>query len=363
MKKFNLILFFLATLAVTLLAGMAPQAAIAANSGGEKKSATMPVRDDPARVLQKRVKDQIANGISIDSYAIALAQAWLDYGRESHFRKDRRAAGEAFGEAQRVIEVLERDGVNAKVEARLIPASRQLRDDLWRKAAALKGEAEFNCATWQTARMEVALVAAGRADNDMGWRAARPFVKRAERLAREADSKIKECAEPKPVIKPEQPAVDKKTDDKIIAAPPADGKTADLAPAQSMPDRVHFPREGAELSDVSALVLEQVSYVMRANPAAVLELRGYADELASTEDNEKLALARAQAVKDYLIETGVGGERLIAKTEALAATEGLNNLERAKRRRVEFVLPNGDEIPLEYQDKDLTTEGPSGPQN
>ena len=316
--------------------------------------------DDPVRNLQMRLKDRVANGVSIEAYAVALAQAWIDYARESYFRKDRRALLEASIEARSVIENIEREGIDAKVDARLIASSVKLRDELWRKAATFKHSEYFTCATWQTARLELALIAAGRASNDMGWRAARPGVRRAERFAREAEAKIDACAEPKPAIKAEDPSVAKPGGEEVIVTPPQGGTTIDAALRLGLPDRVHFARESAEISDVSALVLEQVSYVMRAHPAIVLDLLGYADELSGKDDNEKLALARSQGVRDYLIETGVGRERLAIRPGATSSNVGATALERAKARRVEFVPTSSEGAPLEYQDKDLPTEGPSG---
>lgn len=370
MRKVNAsICALLAALFVSLWGAFYSTGVVAAEQGTQattaKKLDAQLRRDDPAQALQKRLKDQVARGIPLDSYAVALAQAWIEYGRESFARKDRRASSEALAEAKAVIESIDRDGQTAQIDARVIPSAKKLREDLWQKAVAFKNDAEFRCATWQTARMEIALVAAGRADADMGWRAARPFVQRAERFAREAQAKINACAKPKPIEKAPEPEVEKKTDDKRAIdetkapLPPA-GKTIETAPSQSLPDRVHFAHESAELSDVSALVLEQVSYVLRANATVVLDLVGYADELSTAEENEKLALARAQAVQEYLIETGVGRERLLIRSGESVASAERSKLERAKARRVELVPSPSETIPTEYQDKDLTTEGPQG---
>lgn len=370
MRKVNRsILLLVITLAVSLCGAAFSSNVVAAEQVNQDAASTklsaQSRPQDPAQALQKRLKEQIARGVSIDSYAVALAQAWIDYVRESYARKDRRASGEALLEAQAVIDAIEREGQDAKVNVRVIPSSKKLRDDLWLKAPEFKNDAEFRCATWQTARMEIALVAAGRADDDMGWRAARPFVQRAERFAREAQGRMKACAELKPAAKAAQPDVEETLPEKEPSADaksPAQsaGKAVEPALVQSLPDRVHFARESGELSDVSALVLEQVSYVMRANPSIVLDLVGYADELSSAEDNGKLALARAQAVQEYLIETGIGGERLNVRSGELVTSAGKSVLERAKARRVEFVPTQSETIPVEYQDKDLATEGPQG---
>ena len=326
--------------------------------GVAAKKNVSPRRDDPTQVMQQKVKKLVASGVSLDHYAIALAQAWIDYAREAYFRKDRAVSATALGEAELVVDAIERDGAEANVQARLMPSSKRLRDDLWRKADAFKQNAEFHCATWPTARMEIALVAAGHADQDMGWRATRPFVQRAERFAREAEAKMKACAEPKPAPTVDKPAEDKKPVEDATVVTPTEGKIIDTAPGQGMPDRVHFGRESAEISDVSALVLEQVSYVLRANPSIVLDVLGFADELSTADENQKLALARAQAVQEYLIETGVGRERLMVRLGKQDSSPGKTALERAKARRVEFVPTNSERIPTEYQDKDLATEGP-----
>ncbi len=166
---------------------------------------------------------------------------------------------------------------------------------------------------------------------------------------------------PEPTVTDAAPlAGEKSAEPEIVGTSPQAAKTIDPLPVQILPDRVHFVGESAELSDLSALVLEQVSYVMRANPAIVLELRGYAFELASPEENLKLAMARAQAVKDYLIDTGIGKERLMVKPEATAVPEGLSSAERAKLRRVELVQTQSESVPIEYQDKDLSADGQSG---
>ena len=330
-----------------------------AKSVASKKSSNVH-RDDPTQNIQRRLKNLVAQGSVLDAYPIALAQAWIDFARESYFRKDRRASAEALSEAQFVVEAIERDGDQAKVDARLIQSSTKLRDDLWRKAEGFKRDVEFRCATWQTARMEVALIAAGRADRDMGWRAARAFVNRAERFSRDAEAKLKACAEPKPIPEKEQLPVEKKSADDVAAAPPTAGKAIDPTSIQSIPDRVHFRNESAELSDVSALVLEQVSYVLRANPTIVLDLRGYAKDLSTLDENEQLGIARAQAVQDYLVETGVARERLIVRPGSQESGEGKTAIERAKARRVELVPTSSESIPMEYQDKDLAIDGSSG---
>ncbi len=348
-----------------LLCGLVTTTVVSADEGkigaSEAKQPIGKLRhDDPAQNEQLRVKNLIAKGMLLDNYSIALAQAWLDYGRESYFRKDRRASSEALSEGRTVIDAVERDGLAAKVGARVIPSSSRLREDLWQRAEAYKGDAEFNCGAWPVARMEVALIAAGRADRDMGWRAARSYVQRAERLSREAEAKLQACAQAKIVVKKDVVRDEKKINDAVPPTPKMEPVSIAPGDIPKMPDRVHFSFESAEVSDVSALVLEQVSYVLRGNPSLVIDVVGFANELATPDENEKLALSRAQAVQDYLIETGVGRERLAIRAGKSDSGVEKKMPERAKGRRVEFMPTSSDPIPMEYQDKDLTTEGPKG---
>lgn len=362
MKRLNEWIAFYLVMTFGVLSCVTPSLVVAQeqplSSMTSKKTIEMARRNDPSQPVQLRLKALVAKGLSLDAYPVALAQAWIDYTRQAYFRKNRVAWTEALSEAQSVVAAIERDGDRTIVTARLLPSSKKLRDDLWRAAESFKQAGESRCGAWQTARLEVALIAAGHADRDMGWRAARPYIQRAERFALEADAKIKACAEPKPTPKQEPSPADKKPSEEAVTAPSAAGKTIDVTPVQAISDRVHFARDSAEVGDVSALVLEQVSYVLRANPAIVLDLRGYAEDLSSADENETLALSRAQSVRDYLVETGVGAERLVVQPGTAQSSAGKTPQDRAKLRRVEFVPTSSENVPMEYQDKDLATEGP-----
>ncbi len=136
-----------ARLIALLLVMLATQFAIAADSVRQPVerlgASTTSRRDDPAAALQHRLKGQVAKGISIDIYAVALAQTWLDYARESYFRKDRLAHKEALDEAKTIIEKLESQGAQVEVDARITSSSSRLRDDLWLKAASTQAARRF----------------------------------------------------------------------------------------------------------------------------------------------------------------------------------------------------------------------------
>lgn len=75
---------------------------------------------------------------------------------------------------------------------------------------------------------------------------------------------------------------------------------------------VTFVSGSAVLSPQSSASLDSVAAAMRAEPTVRLEVAGYTDNTGSREGNEKLSLARAEAVQAYLIEAGVAADRIVS---------------------------------------------------
>jgi outer membrane protein OmpA-like peptidoglycan-associated protein len=314
--------------------------------------------------LEKRLKPLVASGISVNSYHFAKARAWLLLARDFAAQKD--ASGivdEVMGQADSLIDQLEKRTATMSLET-LVPSSSMIvRSDLWRRAEEIKADKEFSCAEERVARLEVQLVGAGHAQKVMGWRYARSYLRSAERLVREGGEKLAQC----PVLraKAERAAVPQISSEQPDT-PSLSGRNsteeAGLTPPTSvpiLPDRIHFARVSAEVSQESALVLEQVSYVLRAMPKLVIELRGYAIEADTEEENVALSLERAKAVRDYLVETGVGNERM--RVNGLGSDNRITALEDGDARslRVEIGVVAGGSVILEGQDGDLPRRGHS----
>jgi len=68
-------------------------------------------------------------------------------------------------------------------------------------------------------------------------------------------------------------------------------------------------------------ILNDVALVMAANPKLDLRLEGRADSAGSEEYNEELSKRRAQSVKQYLVEAGIGAHRIMI--DALGETSPL----------------------------------------
>lgn len=102
---------------------------------------------------------------------------------------------------------------------------------------------------------------------------------------------------------------------------------------------VTFPTGGATLSAADSKALDKVATALKQYPTALVEVRGFADNVGSSAQNLKLSVQRAQAVADYLSGKGLEAWRLgvvgVGEKDPVASNgtpEG-----RAKNRRVELL--------------------------
>jgi OmpA-OmpF porin, OOP family len=99
---------------------------------------------------------------------------------------------------------------------------------------------------------------------------------------------------------------------------------------------VYFDSDKSVIKDPR--VLDEAVAIMKANPTLTGEVRGYTDNTASEEYNQKLSEARAKAVRDYFIKQGIAPERIRAKgfgeTNPVASNDTAEG--RARNRRVEL---------------------------
>jgi outer membrane protein OmpA-like peptidoglycan-associated protein len=103
-------------------------------------------------------------------------------------------------------------------------------------------------------------------------------------------------------------------------------------------EKVHFASDKAEIQQRSFALLDEVATVLKANPNIQVRVEGHTDSRGSESYNMDLSQRRAEAVVEYLVETGLDASRLQAKgfgesrpIEDNATAEG-----RAANRRVEI---------------------------
>lgn len=108
-------------------------------------------------------------------------------------------------------------------------------------------------------------------------------------------------------------------------------------------ENIQFELAKWDLLPAARQTLEKVALVLTTNKTIRLELNAHTDSKGSESDNQKLSDARAFAAKNYLMELGIAGERLISK--GFGETQVLNNCrngfvcseeQHAQNRRIEF---------------------------
>ena len=103
---------------------------------------------------------------------------------------------------------------------------------------------------------------------------------------------------------------------------------------------IFFETNQATLKSSSYPELDRAAALMKANPELEVEIAGYTDAKGSDTYNRDLSQRRANSVREYIINQGVDGARLVAIGYGEASPIATNDTEqgRAENRRVEFVV-------------------------
>jgi OOP family OmpA-OmpF porin len=102
---------------------------------------------------------------------------------------------------------------------------------------------------------------------------------------------------------------------------------------------INFKSGSSQIPRESMPVLEQSASAIKSAPAGtVLEVGGYTDNRGNPEANRKLSQQRADSVRRFLIDKGVGADSLVAKGHGDSNPIASNDTEdgRFRNRRIEF---------------------------
>ena len=156
-----------------------------------------------------------------------------------------------------------------------------------------------------------------------------------ERLKTAKENSL-ECYTGRPFVAeiamPEEP-VAQKTEERAISEKPSEEPLKVSA-------RVHFDFNKAVIKKEYIPLLNEVVKILKENPNIRVRIEGYTDNIGSKAYNDRLALRRAMAVRDYLVKAGIPAERIevvgFGKERYIASNQ--TPIGRFTNRRVEFIV-------------------------
>ncbi len=114
----------------------------------------------------------------------------------------------------------------------------------------------------------------------------------------------------------------------LAATPLPAAKPAPIeAPGPDVLARIAFAPLQSELSAAGAGSLEAVARQLRSEPGARIQIIAFAEAGSQTMSARRVSLERALAVRSYLMERGVGGERMIVRALESPAGEAAERVD------------------------------------
>lgn len=117
------------------------------------------------------------------------------------------------------------------------------------------------------------------------------------------------------------------------------GATVDARGCWVIPG-LNFGSDSADIDPRYHSELDDVARVLRSNPGLRVRIDGHTDASGSEEYNTRLSERRAEAVRDYLVDTGIGADRVEAAGlgESQPIASNATREGRAKNRRTEVTV-------------------------
>ena len=105
-------------------------------------------------------------------------------------------------------------------------------------------------------------------------------------------------------------------------------------------NNIFFDLDKTTLGTESFPELDRVVELMNQNPTLEIEIAGHTDNSGSDEYNLNLSQGRSDEVRNYIIQQGIPGSRIVAKGYGESRPEVSNDTEegRHQNRRVEFTV-------------------------
>jgi Outer membrane protein and related peptidoglycan-associated (lipo)proteins len=142
--------------------------------------------------------------------------------------------------------------------------------------------------------------------------------------------------------KVELPVVQVEPQEPIVQTPvePKKEKPAKVEEPLMVRARIHFDFDKANIKKEYIPLLKEVAKILKENPNINLRIEGYTDDIGPKAYNQRLALRRAMAVKNFLVKEGINPERIqvvgFGKERYIA--ENTTPIGRLTNRRAEFIV-------------------------
>ncbi len=138
----------------------------------------------------------------------------------------------------------------------------------------------------------------------------------------------------------ELPIAQEEPEEPVVQKPVELQEPANVEEPLMVRARIHFDFNKANIKKEYIPLLKEVAKVLKENPNINLRIEGYTDDVGTKEYNQKLALKRAMAVKDFLVKEGINPERIqvvgFGKERYIA--ENTTPIGRLTNRRAEFIV-------------------------
>lgn len=103
---------------------------------------------------------------------------------------------------------------------------------------------------------------------------------------------------------------------------------------------IHFGFNSTKIRNDDIPELYKIVEYMRLNDTAVIVITGYADSVGSRSTNSRISFSRALAVKKFIMDMGIDGDRIIAKGAGEVSSKGkhIKKGKNLKYRRADFSI-------------------------
>lgn len=116
-----------------------------------------------------------------------------------------------------------------------------------------------------------------------------------------------------------------------------------------------FPTGKSTLNNSAKESLSEFAHSLIQNPGTNVQVMGFTDNTGSMQANEKVSNARANTVKNYIVDSGVASSRVTAQGLPMQNYVASNDTEagRAQNRRVEIYITASEEMIKQAEDGTL----------